>query len=178
MTCSSSQVLIRKLDEDDVDQFWPLRLRALKEEPHSFGAAYEEAVNMPWEDILRRMHHTADAFILGAFSGEKLRGIVGLYRGQGVKVRHKGHIWGMYVASEARGQGVAKELMLDLIRHSKKLSGIEILLLSVGTANLAARRLYSALGFGIYGMEAAALKIDTIYLDEEMMSLDVRAPKI
>ncbi len=85
------------------------------------------------------------------------------------KGQHKASVWGMYVAPKMRGQGIGKLLMQDLLQRSAAISGLEQVHLGVVTTNIAARSLYIALGFRVYGVEPHALKQDERYLDEELM---------
>lgn len=165
-----NQPEIRVLSESDVDSFWQLRLRALKEEPESFGVAYEESANTPIADVAKRLQSSDDSFILGAFM-PTLIGMLGFYRRHELKIRHKGTIWGMYVAPEGRGQGVGEALMLAAIARATAIPNLEQLLLTVVTKNEAARNLYLSLGFQPYGIEREALKLGDRFLDEEMMIL-------
>jgi len=165
---------IRKLEKSDQEQFWPVRQRGLKEDPQAFGASYEESLKMTSDEIARRMQNTADGFVLGAFTGKKLVGVVGFIRGPGIKTRHKGYIWGMYVVPESRGHGAAKKLMQSLIALCSALADFEQLTLSVVTTNLTAARLYQSLGFKTYGRDNAALKIDGEYFDEDLMYLELK----
>ncbi len=162
---------IRKLEKIDSEEFWHLRLRGLKENPEAFGASYEEALKMTVEEKNKRMQNAPEAFVLGGFADQKLVGVVGFQRGPGIKTRHKAYIWGMYVAPEGRGQGVAKQLMLKMIELGKQMSALEQLTLSVVNTNLVAAGLYRLLGFKVYGTEPAALKIDEKYHDEDLMYL-------
>jgi ribosomal protein S18 acetylase RimI-like enzyme len=161
------RTVIRVLSESDLDAFWQLRLRGLREEPESFGMAYEEA------QMRGTLASSDDSFVIGGFT-PALSGAVGFFRRQGRKSRHKGMVWGMYVAPEARGQGLARGLMQALISRAAGLPDLEQLLIGVVTTNQAARHLYSSLGFISYGLESEALKIEDRYLDEDFLSLDLR----
>lgn len=163
---------IRLLLTDDVDDYWQLRLRALREEPEAFGTAYEESVLTPIEDIAERLIVSDDSFVLGAYEPD-LAGLVGYYRETGIKRRHKGNVFGMYVIPEARGQGTAHALMSALIDRASKIDGLEQLILSVVASNESAARLYRSLGFKSYGVEPRALRSNSNFLDEELMMLSL-----
>ncbi len=166
-------VNIRILTEQETVLFQALRLRALQEAPNSFGGSYEEFKRESLSSIAERIRHDTDVperFVLGAFNQEgQLVGNVGLLRERGRKKHHKALVWGMYVAPEVRGQGIGKLLMQNLLQKSTTISGLEQIHLGVVTTNVAARHLYLALGFRVYGTEPHALKLDGRYLDEELM---------
>jgi len=164
---------IRVLSPADVNQFLPLRLRALKEEPESFGMSYQEAIKTPPEQAAQRLQTNDDSFVLGALCPH-LVGMVGYFRETGLKRRHKGTIWGMYVVPEARGLGLAKALMEAAIERARTISDLEQLQISVVTTNEIARKLYRSLGFVSYGIELGALKIADKYLDEDLMFLNLK----
>ncbi|MDR3614831.1 MAG: GNAT family N-acetyltransferase [Candidatus Obscuribacterales bacterium] len=167
-----TETVVRLLSEADVDTYWTLRLEALKNEPESFGATFEESVNTPLADVVNQLNPSEDSFVMGAFAPH-LVGMVGLYRRNGLKLRHKGTIWGMYVAADGRGKGIGRALMRALIAHAVSLSSYEQLVLTVVTTNDAAHSLYLSLGFKTYGTEIAALKLGNLYLDEELMALQL-----
>ena len=166
---------IHRLTEHDAAIFWALRLRGLREHPEAFGASYEDSAARPLAEVERRLRNegsSPDNFVLGAFSSEGvLTGVVGFARDEGLKVRHKGMIWGMYVMPEARGKGSGKALLSAAIERAKAVSGLDQLYLAVVTERVEARRLYLQLGFTIYGIEPRALKIGDRYYDEELMFL-------
>ncbi len=168
--CDSPIVNIRQLNPADFSAFWPVRLLALQESPQAFGASYEESLALPEHEAIGRLSPKDGGFVLGAF-GSDLLGIAGLARHSGAKVRHKAYIWGVYVVPSARGTGVARMLMERLLEQCRTIDGLEEVTLSVVTSNASAKRLYQSLGFSVYGLEKRALKIDTEYFDEELMSL-------
>lgn len=166
--------MIRTLEERDGEQYRALRLRALREEPDAFGGSYEEQVDSPLEWFIGRIRETETRFTLGAFDGETLMGSVMFTRETGMKQRHGGVITGMYVAPEARGRGIGRALLLTAIERARAQPGVEQIHLAVVTRNRAARALYVAVGFAVYGTEPRALKVGDEYLDEELMVLRLR----
>jgi len=165
---------IRALREADGELWWALRLRALQEAPTAFGSDYEEARQRPPAEVTARHAATVrdrNQFILGAFAGPHLIGTAGFGRSPGPKVRHKGLIWGVYVAPEARGQGGGRALLDATIACARTLPDLAQIHLTVVATNLAARRLYESLGFTVYGTEPRALHVGDTYLDESLMVL-------
>ena len=161
---------IRNLTADDLDEFWPLRLRALREEPASFGATYEEEAAHDAAIAASRLASLSiDRFILGDFD-PVLVGVVGFVRETSAKTRHKGVLWGLYVAPEARGRGIARALSIALLDRAGALPGLEQVNLTVTSANEAARALYTSLWFTTFGVEHRALCVEGRYLDLEYMS--------
>ena len=156
---------IRALTEDNIEDFQHLRLRGLKEYPDSFGLSSETVA-----DKLRRAAGSQDDFTLGAYLDGELVGMVGLYRDSGgEKMRHKGHVWGMYVPSKRQGQGIGRTLMRELLARAALLPGLEQVHLAVVTRQEPARGLYASLGFETYGVEPNSLIIDGERLDEAHM---------
>ena len=163
---------IRVLTEPDAATYWELRLRALKEDPDPFGTTYEEAAARPLSQTTERLRNTTpESFILGAFDGDTLVGIVAFGRDDGRKSRHKGNIWSMYTAPEVRGRGLGRALLLEAIARARSLSGLEQINLSVTSDNVSALNLYRSAGFEVYGHERHALKDGDRYLDEDHMVL-------
>lgn len=168
---------VRLLTEDDVEAYWAVRLRALREDPQAFGAAYDEQKDRPLAAVAARLHAMteSDDFVLGAFeeAGEEWRlvGIVAFTRETNRRSQHIGAVYQMYIAPEARGKGYSRALMRTLIDRARTL-GVERLHLDVVMGNDSARSLYTSLGFVTYGRQPEALKYDDgTYRDEEQMSL-------
>jgi ribosomal protein S18 acetylase RimI-like enzyme len=165
-------MFISILTEEDLDALWSIRLQALQANPEAFGSTYEETLQRGKESFRQRLKQPrTETFFLGAFDEGSLVGIVGYFRESGQKGQHKGYIISMYVASEQRGRGIGKALLVDAIAQARTIAGLEQLLLAVVTTNTTARQLYRSLGFGVYGLEPHALKQDGQYWDEELMIL-------
>ncbi len=165
---------IRLLGLVDALAYWELRLQSLRDEPQAFSSSYETALALPEAEKLATFaHRTAgpDNFIVGAFNAEKLAGTAGFFRESGPKDRHKGMLWGMYVAPEARHRGTGQALLNRLIEQAKGIEGVEQIHLGVVTTQTAARKLYLRLGFKVYGTEPHALKMGQAYFDEDLMVL-------
>jgi RimJ/RimL family protein N-acetyltransferase len=159
---------IRILTEHDAKEFVRLRLEALAREPYAFGRALEDERAQPLESMATRLRAMPEGnFVVGAFEGGQMVGQAGFIRHAGRKEHHKGIIWGVYVTAAVRGQGVAKAMLTRILDRVRGYQGLEQVSLSVSVQQEAARRLYSALGFEVYGYEKHALKVGNIYVDEE-----------
>ena len=165
---------VRILTEADGEAFWNIRLRALRDDPESFGSSYEEILERGIAGAtqsLRKRDTSPDDATFGAFEGGTLVGIAGFRREEEVKKRHKGVIWGMYVPREMRGKGIGKALLQAAIAHAKTLPQLEQINLSVVLTSREARQLFISLGFEPYGLERHALKLHDRYFDHELMTL-------
>jgi ribosomal protein S18 acetylase RimI-like enzyme len=168
---------IRILTEHDVEEFIRLRLEALTHEPYAFARAPEDERSRSLESVALRLCPVPEGnFIVGAFEGTHMVGQAGFVRYEGRKERHKGTIWGVYVTAAARGQGVAKAILTRLLGRVRSYPGLEQVSLSVSIPQEAARWLYNALGFEVYGYEKHALKVGEIYVDEEHRVLWLQEP--
>ena len=165
-------MLIRALDEGDVEALWALRLRGLASDPEAFGSTYDEALAAGDERYRERLRETSDsAFYLGAWDGDELAGTVRFTRAEGAKDRHKADVSSLYVAPQWRGQGVGCALTAALIARARRVPELEQLHLSVVTTNATAGALYRSLGFVVYGTTPHALKEGERYWDEDLMVL-------
>jgi RimJ/RimL family protein N-acetyltransferase len=167
-------VKIRALTPADASEFHAIRLRAFSEHPAAFGTSYETQVNTSIDDVTERLRTDltfGDNFVLGCFVECKLTGVVGFARSDGLKERHKGWLWGMYVASEFQGKGYGRALLHEAVNRARKVLGLRQLHLSVVTPNPSAQALYSQAGFESYGIEPDALYVNGIYYSEDYLVL-------
>jgi ribosomal protein S18 acetylase RimI-like enzyme len=168
---------VRLLTEYDAEEFVRLRHEALAREPYAFARDLEDEPRWSSESLPSHLRAVDEGnFLVGAFEGQKMIGQAGFIRQEGRKVRHKGQIWGVYVTAAARGPGVAKAMLLQILARARGYPGLEQVSLSVSVPQEAARRLYTALGFEVYGYEKHALKVGDTYVDDEHMVLWLHGP--
>ena len=166
---------VRLLAEHDADDFVRLRLEALTREPRAFAREPAEALPWPPESVGARLRAVPEGnFAVGAFEGTRMIGQAGFYRHEGGKLCHKGTIWGVYVTAEARGRGAARAMLTLMLSRLRDYRDLEQVLIDVATSQAAARRLYVALGFELFGLEKHALKVGDTYVDEEHRVLWLR----
>lgn len=163
---------IRSLTAKDAEAWWQLRLEMLRNDPASFADSAEEhqATTVERARKLLGEGHLVENFVVGSFANGRLIGTAGFFRRKHAKEHHKGHVWGVYVSPEQRGQGVARALMQEVIRRARKIDGLEQITL-VASAHLPARQLYESLGFESYGIEPRSLKIGEEYVNDVLMIL-------
>ncbi|MCQ4088411.1 GNAT family N-acetyltransferase [Saccharibacillus sp. JS10] len=162
---------IKNVTKEDVEAYWKLRLEALRTNPTTFGASYEDSLQTPMSDVLQRIKDEPDNYMLMAFTEkDKAAGMIGFRRELGIKFKHKGIIWGVYVAPEYRGIGIAQGLLKEVINRGKELEGLKKINLCAVTTNQAAINLYKKLGFEIYGTEKNALQYEGREYDEALMA--------
>ncbi|KAA0965655.1 GNAT family N-acetyltransferase [Sporosarcina sp. ANT_H38] len=163
---------IRLLKPSDAKSYWDLRLEALELNPEAFATNYEEAIKRqnPVESVAKNLSNKGN-FTFGAFNNGELLGVVTLLQEIPLNLRHKANILAMYVNPNMRGVGVGKELLSEAINKARTIETIEKLNLTVVTTNEKAKKLYTKLGFKVFGMEEKALKINDKYFNEEYFEL-------
>ncbi|MFT4524243.1 MAG: RimJ/RimL family protein N-acetyltransferase [Granulosicoccus sp.] len=165
-------IVYRKLTSTDFDLWNRIRSTALDAEPTSFARSNEDE-EPTRKDVFNGNTDQEDCFILGAFSGDVLVGIAGLFRHKPIKVQHKSMIWSVFVLKEHRGKGIGRELMEQTIEFAKQIEGIELISIGVSAQNSTARGLYNRLGFVEYAIEPRSVKVNGEYCDEALMWMDL-----
>jgi RimJ/RimL family protein N-acetyltransferase len=164
---------VRALVQSDAPAYRALRLRGLADHPDAFTSEAEEEASRPLAWIERRIGPKKDAphdVVLGAFAGDALVGVVGMDVDMRRKLRHRAHVFGMYVPVEWRGRGVAARLLDALIERARAVPGVERMTLTVTLGNEAAIALYGRAGFVAWGTEPAAIEVDGKAYDKVHMA--------
>ncbi len=156
---------IRKLEPDDTEAYRALWLYGITEHSTFFRIAPDDDLPM---GIPTR--YKPGSFTLGAFTGQKLTGIVSFERDLRSKTRHKGLISRMFIHPDAAGQGAGRELLKHLIYLANDLGDLRYLYLTVLASNTRAIHLYSSLQFREFAREPGAVLINGSYIDELQMA--------
>lgn len=148
--------ILRPLVAADAPEFRRVRLRALADHPDVFTSTHQS-----WDGPLAMFEaRIAAAHIVGAFIGEELVGtaLLAVHHNQGEKLRHKVEVWSVYVAPEARGLGIARAMMEEMIAEARR-RGYDYVKLGHAAHNESAGALYRSLGFVEYGREPDHLRL-------------------
>ncbi len=166
---------IRKLTVADAAAFRELRIEMCGRHPEAFGQTPEEVAEMAEDKFVEWMTPSdifPERFVLAALDADRVVGSVAFRREDTNKERHRGWIWSVYTRPEARGRGVSRQLMTQLIDEARKMEGMEILTLVVALPQTAARTLYTSLGFFTTGLIMHEYKLPNgRYVDHEEMML-------
>ncbi len=158
---------IRQIRADDWQKFKALRLEAVRLHPEAFGATYEfelAKTDEQWQQRARECATSPDNVIIVADNECQLVGMVGLYRDAG-KHAHVGHIWGVYVQSDFRGQDVGCALLREVLACARKMKGLRKISLQVNSVATPAYRLYRSYGFTETGRLFQEMCVDGVYYD-------------
>jgi RimJ/RimL family protein N-acetyltransferase len=170
---SKAPFRVRRLLGSDAVTYRELRLEGLREHPEAFGASWEDEASQSLDWFAERFERNA-VFDGGPPNVPVLNGVAGFFVPHGVKQRHKGILWGMFVRVEARGTGLGTSLVACVLEHAAQV--VEEVRLTVVASNTAAVRLYARAGFEQYGLERRALKVGDQYHDELLMALPLNRP--
>ncbi|WP_053364624.1 GNAT family N-acetyltransferase [Bacillus sp. FJAT-27251] len=160
---------IRKLGSMDASAYIKLRLEALRDTPEAFSSSYEEEKDYPLERTASRLDDV-HSFTFGAFADDRLIGVVTLVPDTKIKIKHRAHIFAMYVTPNFRRTGAGRALIAKALSQAKE-NGTEQLYLTVTASNEPAKKLYQSFGFTTYGVDKNALKIEDTCYDDELMVL-------
>lgn len=145
---------LRFLTVDDMPAFRSLRMQALKETPLSYMHIHDEEIQKPdaYHENMLKFNK-----VMGAFDEDVLVAFAFMSPFGATKQRHKCSIWGAYVKTEYRNQGVGKDMRRALFTHAKE-AGIEYCLSSIVSGNDASLGMHTSLGYEVMYTEKHGLK--------------------
>ncbi len=156
--------------ESEIRAYYDLLIKAITDEPQFFRISPSdmEGEVFPTQDNFEN-------FTLGAFDDEgELVGTVAFKRDNFLKLRHKGLIFRMYVSEKAKGFGIGRKLLQELIERAKQGEGLRQIYLTVVSSNQRAINLYLSEGFELYSREKRSIKMaENEFVDEDSMILYV-----
>jgi ribosomal protein S18 acetylase RimI-like enzyme len=135
------RITIERLGSGDGERLRALRLRSLRDAPDAFATTFEAAAAWAPENWNRQLEQLA-TFVASSRGTD-----VGLARGAlDDHSRNTGHMISMWVAPEARRDGIGSALV-DAVVEWARAQGLTRLLLDVGEKNTPAIDLYTRKGF-------------------------------
>lgn len=137
--------VVRRIHPNEWQAYRDIRLRALKDSPDAFGSTWEESsqyTDAMWRARVGRASPESDLPLFAIAS----EAAVGLAWARVDAPANAAHLYQMWVAPDARGQGVGRLLVNEAIDWSRS-RGVGQLILEVTIGNAPARHLYEAVGF-------------------------------
>jgi ribosomal protein S18 acetylase RimI-like enzyme len=168
---NTDKIQIGRLPPEKWQEYKALRLRALHDDPQAFSEPFEKAISYPderWQQRAAEGYAGKVSLMVFASEGEQLAGMMGAFFPP--HDPSVAYIFGVYVVPEARGKGIAKQLMESLLHELQTYPNIVKANLSVNKGQLAAVKLYESFGFKLVGEENTQLG-DGKYYDAYLMEL-------
>jgi len=148
-------VTIRPIRPDEWRRWRETRLRMLRDDADFFATRYEDMVREPeatWRAWVAEAAAGEDKALFVAEDGAAWLGVVGAFvRINALEVQ----LISMWVAPEARGRGVARDLIRAVATWTLDRGSARVVLF-VQEANTPARQLYERAGFSLTGDRAPA----------------------
>ncbi|SDE11349.1 L-amino acid N-acyltransferase YncA [Paracoccus isoporae] len=133
-----------QLTPDRAAEFRAIRLDALRRAPEAFGSSFSDWEERPLEDFAARLAG-CEMWAAGPAPGSPLA-VASWENGISPAEPDLGWVMSVYVAPQARGQGLGDAIFARMIGNATA-AGMTRMGLHVGQNNLAAQRLYARAGF-------------------------------
>lgn len=140
---------IVELKPQDWQLYRDLRLRALNEEPHAYGSTYADNVTHSddfWKERLNDASSGKAQWLVFAKLDGKIVGMAGAFAEKEVD---NAHVISVYVTPEARGKGISKLLMQELLVKIQQNKLVKKITVDVNPEQSAAYNLYKNSGFEV-----------------------------
>lgn len=150
---------------------------ALSQDAFTSSVAERESLPLTWWEARLSDDALADEIVLGAFVDGRLVGVTGLSFETREKLRHKAILFGMYVDSGFRQQGIGRRLVDAALACARSRPDIKVVKLTVTQGNQAAQALYERCGFETFGLEPYAIALGSSYVAKVHMWCEVVASR-
>jgi ribosomal protein S18 acetylase RimI-like enzyme len=155
-----------ELLQGDAWKLWSdMRMRAVTTNPESFGSTLADDSEISEEEWRRRLDNSPHYV---AYDGDNPVGIMCAVPEQGEKNRHIVWIYSVFVEPDARGKGVAKQLLGRLIADQEQ-SPTAVKLMLQAANNESAVRLYEGAGFQRLALLKKQMYVNGSFVDEWLM---------
>ena len=153
------KINVVELKSENAQEYLELRKVSEIELPQYVGPSAERELMSGNEGIAKIVasYESEGTILFGAFSEEKLVGVIAVSRRLSPKFKHRAFIWGMYISSEYRQLKVGALLLAHVQSWAKNHQEVNVLWLQVTESNTPAVSFYKKHGFEIYGTEPQAL---------------------
>ena len=162
MVETDSSVRVARIAAADLSAYKNLRDEALRLYPDAFDADLDSERARPPESYLGRLglgETLGGSFLIGAWVGTELVGMIGLERQSQQKLRHSAELNSMMVHPRYTGQGLGIRLVEAAIAQARQAIGLEQIVLRVTASSESAIRLYERAGFQGCGVVPHAIKL-------------------
>lgn len=162
MAGPETPVRIARLAPAELSAYKALRDEGLRLHPDAFDADVESEQARPPESYIGRLglnDSLGGSFLLGAWDGRQLVGMVGLERPSQHKLRHSAELNSMMVHPQHSGKGIGQQLIGQAVTEARQAIGLEQIYLRVSTSSTSAIRLYERAGFQPCGVVPHAIKL-------------------
>lgn len=146
------RIKICKIQSKDWELYKKIRLESLKENPEAFGMDYQDVKNFSNEYWINELNEASKGIkkwlLFAKFNGE----IVGMLGGERFKsedLKDTAKVVAVFVSKKARGKGIAKKLLLNLLDEFRKSPGFKKARVKVFINQNVAIKLYQSAGFSI-----------------------------
>jgi RimJ/RimL family protein N-acetyltransferase len=168
---------VSPLTPADASVYRDLMLEAYEQAPDAFTTTAAERRSEPeswWVKRIGSPDGLTTSF--GAWEGNNLLGTVALEYSAKPKTRHSALVLGMYVQPTKRGKGIGLSLMTAAIASALSRPGLIALTLTLTEGNEPAQRLYTSVGFSVWGVQPNAIRTGSGLKGKVHMSLALHDP--
>ena len=153
------KINVVELKSENAQEYLELRKVSEIELPQYVGTSAKRELMSSNEGIAKIVasYESEGTILFGAFSEEKLVGVIAISRRLSQKFKHRAFIWGMYISNEFRQLKVGALLLAHVQSWAKNHQEVNVLWLQVTESNKPAVSFYKKHGFEIYGTEPQAL---------------------